>query len=141
MVAISAEQVAAIRAHAEAAYPAEACGLLIGAEEGRGRLRVSAVRPSVNVAVEARERSFEIDPALLLCLQRELRGGPNAVIGLYHSHPDQPAQPSASDLAMAWQDRYVWLIVSVAAGRATDLSVQRFDAEAARFEPLTLDCA
>lgn len=36
------------------------------------------------------------------------------IIGHYHSHPDGPAAPSATDLSMAYEPKMIWLICRVA---------------------------
>ncbi|MBV8971383.1 MAG: M67 family metallopeptidase [Sphingomonadaceae bacterium] len=102
---------AAILAHAAAAAPAEACGLVLGAES-----RIDAAVPAVNVA-ERPERGFEIDPATLLRVHREARGSGRSVVGWYHSHPNGARQPSATDAARAVEDGRLWLIA--AAGQVT----------------------
>lgn len=106
---------------AEAAYPEEACGLLVGHEEaahGDRTVYIASVATSPNLAAGVRRERFEVDPALRLRLQRELRGGANRVIGLYHSHPDGVAQPSDRDLEAAWEPDLVWLVTSVTKGQA-----------------------
>jgi proteasome lid subunit RPN8/RPN11 len=99
---------------AEAAYPGECCGLLVGKARLTGELEVARAVPSRNHG-KGRDR-FEIDPQLWVDLTRALRGSPNRVVGLYHSHPEAPAQPSATDLDSAWGEELAWLIVSVAGG-------------------------
>lgn len=109
----------------EAAYPEEACGLLVGHDDagGAGRtVNVVRVEPSPNVAVGDTRSHFEVDPALRLRLQKELRGGPDRVIGLYHSHPNSGAQPSRTDLDAAWEPDLVWLVTSVMDGQAVHTS-------------------
>lgn len=109
-----------IRGAAEAAYPAECCGLLIGRPESEeGLLRVTRVAPSVNL-LAAEVGRFEVDPALRFRLMRELREGPERIVGHYHSHPDGPAAPSARDAEMAYEADLLWLIISVPSGRAGD---------------------
>lgn len=120
MIRIAAEQLAQVVAAAEAAYPQECCGLLSGRAQGSGAARaitVTAVHPSPNLASEP-QRSFEIDPALRLRLQRDLRDRGDRVVGLYHSHPDGRAQPSSTDLDRAWETDLAWLITAVQGGRA-----------------------
>lgn len=120
MIRIAAADLARVVAAAEAAYPLECCGMLAGRAEGTGAARaitVTAVHPSANIAAEPRH-SFEIDPVLRLRLQRELRGSGDTVVGLYHSHPDGRAQPSATDLDRAWEPDLVWLITAVHGGQA-----------------------
>ena len=117
MITLRPADLKAIIEAAEAGYPSEVCGLLVGGWESGNRCQVRQVVPSENVAADP-ALSFEIDPALRLDLQRRLRAGHDRVVGLYHSHPDQSAQPSERDLAGAWEADLVWLVVSVLSGEA-----------------------
>lgn len=101
----------AMRCLRDAWRPAEACGLLVGQER-----RILGLAPSRNLA-EAPD-SFELDSALHLRLQRRLRGTGRAVIGVWHSHPRTPAEPSERDLAGAWDDSLLWLITGAEGTRA-----------------------
>ncbi len=121
---------------AEAAYPAECCGLLAGT--GARGLRVTRVVPAANLLAAERADRFEVDPAARLALMRELGDGPERLIGHYHSHPDQPPEPSATDLAMAWEPELVWLITAVCAGQAIATTAHRLDPARGRFRPLRL---
>ena len=118
MITLELSQLKAIADAAEAAYPEEACGLLVGFKRPGEHWRVSRVEAARNTARQPR-RSFEIDPGLRIGLERELRGRTTRVIGHYHSHPDGPARPSATDLAMVHEPDLVWLIVAVASGQAS----------------------
>ncbi len=120
MIHLTPEHLQRIAAEAEAAYPAECCGLLVGHERAEGGFEVVRVVPSPNVDARGGRKRFEIDPRLILELQRSLRGGPEKVIGHYHSHPDHPASPSARDIERAWQPGLVWLITSVVGGTAVE---------------------
>ncbi len=111
MIVFKPADLAAIESQAQAAAPNEACGLLEGIS-GRGMFAVTAVHPSENVASDKADR-FEVDPRLLLRLQKELRDGPTGVIGIYHSPPRGRPEPSDSDLAMAWQPELVWVITAL----------------------------
>ena len=117
MIIIEPLDLAAITSAAETGYPDEVCGLLVGHWPAPDHCRVDRVVASENLSRD-RSKSFEIDPALRLDLQRELRGSTNGVVGLFHSHPDQSAQPSARDLERAWEPDLVWLVTSVLAGAA-----------------------
>ena len=99
--------------HARKDYPREACGLLIGSCLYDARF-VMQLAVSANLAADPL-RQFEIDSALHLKLQADLRSSDRAIIGLYHSHPDGQAAPSPSDLAGAWIENFVWLIVGSSA--------------------------
>src|SRR3546814_383615 len=93
-----------IRSAALLAFPRECCGLLIGAGEHVTRIVAAA-------NLDPAPDRFELDPAVHLRVQRELRGTAERVIGHYHSHPNGLAEPSAVDLAAAAHDpRMLWLI-------------------------------
>ena len=49
---------------------------------------------------------------------KDLRDGPNKIIGHYHSHPNQTGEPSTKDLDMAFEPELVWLIIAVENGQA-----------------------
>lgn len=90
------------------AYPGEACGFLIGSVEERAA-RVRAARAERNRAV--RNDRFLIDAADVFAAMRAARTDGDEIIGVYHSHPDGAAEPSATDRADAWGG---WLHVIVA---------------------------
>ena len=135
---LTPHQLAAIVRHAEAAYPNEACGLLVGRRRARGVLRVGRVAESENVAKGRRRDSFEIDPALRFEVERELRETGGEIVGHYHSHPDHPARPSARDLAQAYEPEFAWLIVGVAAGEASACGAFQLDGETGKSRRLEL---
>jgi proteasome lid subunit RPN8/RPN11 len=107
--------------HAEADYPRECCGLILGVGD-----RVVAIEPMVNVWVgevghSVRDR-YAIDPAQMLRVMKSCRERGLDIIGIYHSHPDHPAEPSECDRAQAWP-QYRYVILSVALGKVVDLGV------------------
>jgi len=109
-------QQAALSRHALDAYPSECCGLLIGGEAANGDLQIHEVVRSPNLDAAGGARAFEVDPALILAWHKKTRGTAQRILGHYHSHPDEPAQPSATDLARAWEPGQVWLIMTVLGG-------------------------
>ncbi len=125
MIVVTSSDLRRIVDLCEAAYPREACGLLVGHDDSgdaEPTVTVSRVEPSANVAEGDNRSHFEVDPALRLRLQKDLRGGPERVIGLYHSHPNSGAQPSSTDLDAAWEPDLVWLVTSVIGGQAVHTS-------------------
>jgi proteasome lid subunit RPN8/RPN11 len=129
MIVVGAAHLAAIRAHAERAFPEECCGLLVGNADADGAVLVSAVVPGANLSSD-RRLGFEVDPQLRFDLMRRLRGSDQRIVGHYHSHPDGPAEPSATDRARAIEPALVWLIVAVADGRAGPIAAFRPAADA-----------
>ena len=134
-------QLRTIEAVAEAAYPEEACGLLVGRRAPDGGWRVGAVEASANVAEPPRTRRFEVDPRLRLRLERRLRGRPDSIVGLYHSHPDGAAEPSERDRAMVFEPALIWLITAVGRNRAPATRAWRPTADGAAFVPVRLALA
>lgn len=105
-----------MREHARAAWPHEACGLLVrpGPDARAGRLRV---QPCRNLAPDP-EHAYVIDPELFLRLDRlagRLGGG---VIGTWHSHPHGDPRPSARDAREAWPG-WSYVIMGVSADAMT----------------------
>ena len=91
---------------ARAAFPREACGLLLG--EG-GQIRAATF--ALNVHPEPL-RHFEIDPAALIAAHKAAREGGPHVLGYWHSHPNGLACPSDTDRAHASGDGRLWAIVA-----------------------------
>jgi proteasome lid subunit RPN8/RPN11 len=120
MIRIADGALRRVRAEAERAYPRECCGLLVGPAAavagGDAPVRIDEAVPCANVA-PAPEHTFEVDPQARIDLERRLRGGPRALVGHYHSHPDGEAWPSDRDRARAFERGHVWLIAAVAQGR------------------------
>lgn len=112
-ISITAAQLGEIEQHARRALPAEACGLIVGRIDSDGDGVVTALHPSENLAEGC--DSFEVDPALHISLQRKLRDGDEEIIGVYHSHPDGPAEPSAHDARAAAYGGWIWLITALQA--------------------------
>ena len=138
MILLPAALLRRIEAAAQAAYPEECCGLLIGFREPAGRVRVTRVAESVNVAPPPRRRRFEVDPALRFSVMRSLRASGEGIVGHYHSHPDGPAQPSGRDAAQAYEPELVWLIVAVAGDRSTATTAWLYDPAIAAFRSVLL---
>lgn len=138
MIELSAAQLARIRLIAEQSYPDEACGLLVGRDLPDGGVTVTRLVESPNIRKDRARDRFEVDPQIRISVERALRDGPDRLVGHFHSHPDHPARPSATDLEMAFEPNLIWLIVAVAAGRAGEVNGFRLNEAGARFEPLPI---
>ena len=123
---------------AESAYPEECCGLIVGYAEPPQNLIVTRVEISPNVAEENAAERFEISPHRRLEVMRALEGGPERIIGHFHSHPDHAAQPSLRDLERAWEPDLIWLIVAVLDGQAIHTTAHVLDGEGRQFRQITL---
>ncbi|MFQ5535628.1 MAG: Mov34/MPN/PAD-1 family protein [Sphingomonadales bacterium] len=135
MITIARRRLYEIEAAGENAYPCECCGLLVGrklVDRARG-WHIERVVASENLAAAERADRFEVDPRVQIRLQRELRGSGLSVIGVYHSHPDGQALPSAHDLAQANDPELVWLVTAVSKGRAIGTTAHVLDPNGGAF--------
>lgn len=124
-----------VERHGEADYPHEACGLLLGALDDDGAKRVDEALALANAREEgARHHRFVIRPEDLVRAERAARARGRDIVGIYHSHPDHPDEPSRYDLEHAWPV-YSYVIVSVRAGRAASLRSWELASDRLRFEP------
>jgi proteasome lid subunit RPN8/RPN11 len=112
-----------VRQHAQDGYPREVCGLLLGKfEAGTTLRRVAQARPAANRNEARPEDRYDLDPGDFLRIENEARARQWEVVGVYHSHPDHPAEPSETDRQRAeeiWQlsESWSYLILEVASGR------------------------
>jgi proteasome lid subunit RPN8/RPN11 len=138
MIVLSASQRAQIAAIAERAYPDECCGLLVGHDGPDGRIVVARIVESRNVRTDRARDRFEIDPQVRIAIERELRGAAERVVGHYHSHPDHPARPSATDLEMAFEPNLIWIIVGVIDGQVGEINAFRLDEARGEFAAIPI---
>jgi proteasome lid subunit RPN8/RPN11 len=117
MLKLSANIYETIREHGEETYPHECCGVLLGHSADGVNLVESAVRAG-NTRLDSAHNRYHIAPQELIKIQREARGSGWDIVGFYHSHPDHPAQWSATDFAEAHWLGCSYVITAVAKGAA-----------------------
>jgi proteasome lid subunit RPN8/RPN11 len=102
-------------AHAEATYPNECCGVMLGKIDGADK-SVCIAMPMENVSAGSQAARYELRPEDLLKADREARKHQMDLIGIYHSHPDCDAYFSETDLknSCPW---YSFVVISVQNGR------------------------
>lgn len=92
-----------IIAHARVGKPEEVCGIVRGVE-----LKATTVKRAQNVA-EDRVIHYEVDMQTLLEFARH----EDEMVGVYHSHPESPAYPSATDAWIAEYPNKIYFICSL----------------------------
>jgi proteasome lid subunit RPN8/RPN11 len=112
---------------AKTAYPYECCGLLVGNNNDTGKV-VREIYPVENKNKGRAEDRYEIDPKEFDKTDREATKKGFNIIGIYHSHPDHPADPSAFDkeCANVWTE-YSYIIISIKNGKEEELKSWCFD--------------
>ncbi len=106
----------ALVAHARAAYPNEACGLVLGSgapDEGGRPLRFE---PTRNRA--ASPLRYEIHPDDLLRLTLAADDADEAFWAIVHSHVRSAARPSPTDIGLAFYPDALYVLVSLAPDHA-----------------------
>lgn len=117
------------------AHPHEACGLLVGSASAEA-VRVVRAERAANVERDRAHDRFTLAPEDWLRIETAARDQGLEVVGIWHSHPDHPALPSATDLAAAWEG-YAYLIVRVGPGGVADW--RAWQLEGRRFLPQEIE--
>ncbi len=109
-------------------HPQEVCGLLVGRDEESGTT-ISRITRGRNLAGDRLNDRYTLDPRHFLAVDSVARGDGLEIVGVWHTHPDHPARPSATDRAAAWES-YSYLILSVAQDGATAAAAWRLAGDA-----------
>ena len=115
MIKIDSQAWDTMVAHAEAKFPNECCGAMIGRIDDGGKL-VSQAVPMENSYVGEQGARYELRPEDLLEADRRARAAGLDLIGIFHSHPDCDAYFSKTDLenSCPW---YSFVVLSVKGGK------------------------
>lgn len=128
------ELLARIQTHGEETYPEEGAGFLLGDDSGNGMRAVTEIFPLVNSREnEARHNRYLITPEDYLKAELKADKLGLSLIGVFHSHPDHPNQPSEYDREWA-QPFFSYIITSVNQGRAGGSRSWRLTEDRSKFE-------
>ena len=142
MIIVTLKHLSQICNHAFTIYPEECCGLLLGTIRDC-RKKIIEVFPAKNSWTPeenklpfnisnnsgqslSKQNRFSIAPAVLVKIQKEVRGRQLQIIGIYHSHPDYIAVPSEFDRAFAWAE-YSYIIISVTSNKVNEVTSWQLD--------------
>jgi [CysO sulfur-carrier protein]-S-L-cysteine hydrolase len=95
-----------LQAHAQGEPEHERCGLLAGCDGV-----ITRVLHASNIAVDPATQ-YEIAPAELFQLMREIRDAGLQLLGIYHSHPHGVNVPSRTDIARAYYPDAAYFVIS-----------------------------
>lgn len=142
----------AIREQGRAEYPHECCGLLLGTLDGATKHAVEAW-PVLNewttdVALTETEDAhslrdrFYVPPKAYLQADRAARSKDLDIVGCYHSHPDDHAQPSERDrtgaAGVGGGPDFSFLVLSVMNGQPDDLTSSLLSGDGTAWQTETL---
>lgn len=137
MIRIDPEPFREMVEHAEATYPNECVGAMIGSVSDGVKQVESAMRLE-NSAAGSQRAYYELRPEHLLVADRAARDQGKALIGIYHSHPNADAYFSETDLknSCPW---YSFVVLSVKQGKFDHANSWLPDAEQTKADPEELE--
>jgi len=106
MLYLTKKQAEKLIKHSKRESPDEVCGILAG-KEGK----VEKVYPMTNTDKSA--KTFFMDPKEQLKVMKEIRNLGLEMAGIYHSHLETDAYPSAHDVELAFYPEASYVIVSI----------------------------
>jgi [CysO sulfur-carrier protein]-S-L-cysteine hydrolase len=109
---LSSELHAELIAWARAGLPNEACGILSGARSAYEDGSADGFRPLTNA--EASPFLYRIDPVEQLHAMLAIDDADQVVWGIFHSHVASPAEPSVTDIGLAFYPDALYLVCSLA---------------------------
>lgn len=108
----------------------ETCGLIAAKNNIATR-----VYPVSNVAGD-KQHLFEMDPEEQIHAMKAMREAGEELYAIYHSHPDAPASPSATDLQQAYYRDVLYLIISLNTKGVLEMRAYKIQQD--NFEPVDL---
>lgn len=116
-ITFSAEAWKTLQSLSEQAYPFEGCGLLLGPLEKEKKVQQVVVLKNV-LRDEGRGRfDFSFSPKEFMEAQMAAEKKNLDVVGIYHTHPDHPPRPSATDESQPMLAGWISVIASVHGGK------------------------
>ncbi|MCK6539521.1 MAG: M67 family metallopeptidase [Anaerolineales bacterium] len=131
---IPEDLIARIHSHGEEAYPEEGAGFLLGAYSENGTREVESILPLSNSREEeARHNRYLIAAEDYVKAEETADSLGLSLIGVFHSHPDHPNEPSEFDREWA-QPFFSYVITSVRSGKAMESRSWRLTEDRSKFE-------
>lgn len=104
---LSKKQIDGIVRHAKDNYPQEVCGIIAGLNN-----TVKKIYKMKNVS-DKPQVCYYMDPKEQFKIFKEIRKTKSELLGIYHSHTNSEAYPSARDVGMAYYPDAAYIIVSL----------------------------
>jgi proteasome lid subunit RPN8/RPN11 len=105
--------------HGRAELPNECCGLLLGSQAIERSVPMRSVPPAPDAYYMDPEQQIEVFTAM------EASG--EQLLGIYHSHPKGPLEPSGMDLQLAFHRDALYVIISLADAQHPELGAYQLE--------------
>jgi len=96
----------AMFAHSLAELPNECCGLLLGKQAIERAVPMRSIPPASD--------AYYMDPEQQIAVFNGMQATGEQLLGIYHSHPKGPLEPSGMDLQLAFYPDALYVIISLA---------------------------
>ena len=113
MLYLSKEKAKELVKHSERESPNEACGILAGLSAGQAGKDVKVEKIYQVTNTDKSAKTFFMDPKEQLKVMKEIRDLGMKMVGIYHSHLETKAYPSAHDVELAFYPEVSYVIVSI----------------------------
>lgn len=136
-ISLPAALQAQIIAQAEAAFPDEGGGFLLGHVSGESVEIRAAIGVENTFAAAERHHRYAMTPQDWAQIEDEADARGLTLVGYYHSHPNAPAIPSEYDRDHALPN-FTYIITSVMQAKAAEMRAWHLRADRAAFDPVVL---
>ena len=96
----------AMLSHSRAELPNECCGLLLGSQAIERAVPMRSIPPAPD--------AYYMDPEQQIAVFTAMEASGEQLLGIYHSHPKGPVEPSGMDLQLAFHPDALYVIISLA---------------------------
>ncbi len=113
MLYLGKEEAGQLVEHSEKQSPNEACGILAGLPAGQAGKDVKVEKIFQMTNTDESAKTFFMDPKEQLKVMKEIKHLEMKMVGIYHSHLETEAYPSAHDVELAFYPEVSYVIVSI----------------------------
>ena len=122
---------------AEAGYPEEVAGLMLGSSQ-QNQIRVCHfLKVENHLGAEARSYSYQISSYDWQKGEREASRLAMEMVGVFHTHPDHPSIPSSHDLEFALPN-FMYVIAAIHQGKLASIQAWKLREDRSQFDRCTL---
>lgn len=129
-ISIDEEALSTIQISAKNSFPNECCGFLFGNESN-----IAFAIEVINTSEKRKAVSFQISATDYIAAEQMAVEKDAKLLGVYHSHPNEPARPSVEDHEAAFPN-FLYLILSLSKTKINELKGWKLNHENAFEEQL-----